>query len=126
MKRITVIFLMIFFVVNVSSCSNNTAEQTNNNVETKNIQNSLPYPLVKWNNHVYKITNENVDEVDKEIGVIEHHSLNEVENTPDNFSNFYSTGTKLYSIKGIDTNKSIAVQTKEGNYVKVDSSSTSN
>lgn len=125
MKRITFILFMVICVIIVSACSSNTTDNSNNNDNTitKENQQSFPYPLVKWNNHIYKITNESIDEIDKEIGEIEYQSLNEEEDTPDNYSNYYSKGTKLFSIKGVDTNDAIAVQLGEGNYIKVVNSS---
>lgn len=74
--------------------------------------------MVKWNNEIYIAGNEEVIKVEKQIGSIESSSLNETEETPDNYSNKFLVGTKLFSIPNIKTENSIAVEVRDGYYVK--------
>lgn len=84
-----------------------------NNVNKQDVaQDSLQswaYELVTWDGHVYKMTDEVVSEVGKQIGTIKKHSSNESSTIPNLFSNKYPIGTKLYKIKNVGTDTSIAV-----------------
>jgi phosphate-selective porin len=51
-----------------------------------------------------------------EIGQVTTYS--DMEQLSGNFSNVYKKGTKYYSIKGISTDESIAVQEEKGKYKK--------
>lgn len=79
---------------------------------------SFPYALVKWDDRIYKITSEEVIETGEIIGEITHSSLTETGTTPNNFSNRYEKGTKLWSIKEIDASDAIAIEYAPGKFVK--------
>ncbi|MDN4074886.1 hypothetical protein [Fictibacillus terranigra] len=75
------------------------------------------YPFVVWDHYTYSISDEYVDQADKEIGHVTHYSDQEGTYSG-NFSNEYKKGTKYFSIHGISTDKAIAVQEPEGKYRK--------
>ena len=122
MKKI----MIILSVVMISACSSgeNTIDLENKPSVTAqvNTQSSFPYPLVKWNSQVYRATTDEDFDVDEEIGEIVNHSTNETAKSPDNFSNYFKKGTKIWSIKGVDTKEAIAVEDASGKYVKAVSS----
>jgi len=74
------------------------------------------YSLVTWDGYVYEVTYELVTEIDKEIGQVTSYS--NMEQLGGNFSNTYKNGTKYFSIKGISTEQAIAVQIKDGQFLK--------
>ncbi|MFD1956990.1 hypothetical protein ACFSL6_23135 [Paenibacillus thailandensis] len=118
MKKLMIILLMV--VISACSGGNNSAyiEDQSSVTEQTQTQSSFPYPLVVWNNQKYKMTTEVIDAADKEIGKIVSHSTDEPTETPDNYSNYYKSGTKLWSIKQVDIKEAIAVETEPGKYVK--------
>lgn len=77
---------------------------------------SFAFQSVKWNDVIYRLSEEEVQDIDIEIGVIEQYSNIEMDETPNNYSNFLKEGTKLWSLKGVDTNDAIAIQTDENVY----------
>lgn len=78
---------------------------------------SWAYTFVVWDGYVYVITNEEVNEVEKEIGHVTKYS--DMEGTySGNFSNAYPKGTKYYSIKGTSTDEALAVEEENGQYIK--------
>ncbi len=74
------------------------------------------YKFVVFNDFTYVISDENVTEIDREIGTVTKYSDDEG-NYYGNFSNIYEKGTKYYSIKGISTKIAIAVEA-DGKYIK--------
>lgn len=75
------------------------------------------YSFVVWNGYIYKLSDEYVEEVTKEIGEVTKYS--DMEGTySGNFSNKYEKGTKYFSIKGISTDEAIAIKEKDGKYRK--------
>ena len=77
---------------------------------------SWAYPFVVWNDSVYVVSEETIDDVEKEIGKVTKYS--DMEQYGGNFSNVYPKGTKYYSIKGINTSVAIAVESSDGQYIK--------
>lgn len=75
------------------------------------------YSFVVWDDYVYMITDEQVEEVDKEIGHVTKYSDREGTYSG-NFSNAYPKGTKYYSINGISTDEAIAVLEGSRTYIK--------
>ncbi|WP_277584851.1 hypothetical protein [Psychrobacillus antarcticus] len=75
------------------------------------------YAFVVWDDYVYVVTDEQVDEVEKEIGHVTKYSDREGTYSG-NFSNAYPKGTKYYSIQGISTDEAIATQEDDGTYIK--------
>jgi hypothetical protein len=78
---------------------------------------SWAYLFVVWDGYTYVVSDENVTEIDKEIGHVTKYSDREGTYSG-NFSNIYKKGTKYYSIKGINTDEAIAIQDKDGKYKK--------
>jgi hypothetical protein len=62
------------------------------------------------------VSDEYVTEIDKEIGQVTRYS--DMYQQPGNFSNAFEKGTKYYSIKGVSSDESIAVEDGNGNYKK--------
>lgn len=78
---------------------------------------SWAYEFVVWDGDVYVVSDEVVNNVEKEIGHVTKYS--DKEGTYfGNFSNVYPKGTNYFSIKGVSTDEAIAIQTKEGTYIK--------
>ncbi|MBS4193581.1 hypothetical protein [Lederbergia citri] len=78
---------------------------------------SWAYSFVVWDGYVYVVSDESVENIDKEIGHVTKYS--DKEGTYwGNFSNTFKKGTKYYSITDISTNEAIAVQTSDGTYIK--------
>jgi len=76
------------------------------------------YRFVKWNDHFYVVTDETVSGTEKMLGKIIKHSTNELDEFPNNSSNYFPEGTKLYEIAGLEPEQYIAVATEDGIYVK--------
>ncbi|MCE3202811.1 hypothetical protein [Paenibacillus sonchi] len=120
MKKTLISFLFIILI----ACSNDNSTVNPENAlptETnKAVLSSYPYPLVKWNNALYRVTTEENIDTDEPIGEILNHSNDDTNkgSTPDNSSNFYSKGTKLWSIKDVDTDEAIAVEYEPNKFVK--------
>jgi hypothetical protein len=85
-------------------------------VPSKLLATSWAYPFVVWDGYIYIVNDEYVTEVDEEIGQVTRYS--DMYQQPGNFSNVYEKGTKYYSIKGVNTDESIAVDDGNGNYKK--------
>jgi hypothetical protein len=85
-------------------------------VPSKSLATSWAYPFVVWDGYIYIVNDEYVTEVDEEIGQVTRYS--DMYQQPGNFSNVYGKGTKYYSIKGVNTDESIAVDDGNGNYKK--------
>lgn len=77
---------------------------------------SWAYPFVVWDDYIYVISDENVENIDKEIGEVTKYS--DMEQYEGNFSNVYPQGTKYYSIVGINTDHAMAVQVGDDQYIK--------
>ncbi|OPA74275.1 hypothetical protein BVG16_24425 [Paenibacillus selenitireducens] len=112
--------MILILVVICCACSNTKSDSTTATplISEQKTAHSIPFPLIKWNHHIYRITTENVTDIELEIGEIEYQSMNEERETPDNFSTSYPAGTKLYKILDIDTSEAIAIQEDAGTYVK--------
>lgn len=93
-------------------------EQSSEVIEVKRFA-DFPYPLVRWNNQVYRVTVDEVVEIDSEIGEIFTRLTSENYEESDNSSNSFHPGAKLWSIEGIDTTEAIAVQRTEDVYIKL-------
>ncbi|MEK4851493.1 hypothetical protein NST04_16730 [Paenibacillus sp. FSL H7-0756] len=118
MKKVIILFLII-----LTACSNanNAGHLKNNpaNVDV-NVESSFPYPLVIWDNQKYKVTTDEKININKVIGEILNYSTDEtkIEEDTDNFSNYYSKGTQIWSIQGIDTKQAVAIEYEKNKYVK--------
>ncbi|QOR67327.1 hypothetical protein IM538_04085 [Cytobacillus suaedae] len=76
------------------------------------------YSFVVWDGYVYVVSDEYVTEIGSEIGYVTNYS--DMEELPGNFSNKYKEGTKYYSIKGVNTGESIAIEEGEDRFKKAD------
>lgn len=111
--------LMVLMVVLICGCSANaTAKNDSTPLGEEVIAASIPFPLVKWNNQIYRISTDTVSRAFEKIGEIEHQSLNDLAETPDNFSTTYPIGTQLYSLIDVDTSEAIAIRIKDDEYIK--------
>ena len=107
MKRSLVIGLCLITLSSVVGCG-----------RTQTTAASWAFDSVKWHNHIYRVTTETVGGVGQQIGVVTNYSDNEATPETGTFSNKYPVGTKLFSILNTDTIDAIAVQTKDGSYLK--------
>ena len=108
MKKVFVAFLAIpLFLM---GCSMSTQNNVDKHDAAQSSLQSWAYALVTWNGYVYKMTDEVVSEVGKQIGTIKNHSTHESSTIPNLFSNKYPKGTQLFKIKNVGTDTSIAVQ----------------
>lgn len=77
------------------------------------------FSFVVWDDYIYQIDSEYVQEVDEEIGEVTLFSDMEGDSYAGNFSNEYEEGTKYFSIPGISTEEAIAIEEEEeGKYRK--------
>lgn len=76
---------------------------------------SWAYSFVVYNNSIYVITEEPVEEVGNRLGEVTAYS--DMENLSGNFSNVYEVGTPYYEIKGVDPAEAIAVE-KDNGYIR--------
>lgn len=94
------------------SLSEDSISETN----SEQTEQSFAFQSVKWNNVIYRLTNEEIEEVDSEIGEIENFSNIETYEEPGNNSNFLREGTKIWSVKGIDISDAIAIKVDKDVY----------
>ena len=83
---------------------------------SKSLATEWIHSFVVWDGNTYIVEDEEVTDVDKEIGHVTRYSS--YDSYGGNFSNSYKEGTKYFSIKGVSTEEAIAVETKEGTYRK--------
>ena len=75
------------------------------------------YSFVVWDGFIYVVSDEVVDQVDREVGKVTRYS--DMEGTySGNFSNTYRKGTKYFSIEDVSTEDAIAIEDENGHYVK--------
>ncbi|MFA1642260.1 hypothetical protein ACF3OH_02915 [Chryseomicrobium aureum] len=72
--------------------------------------------FVVYEDHVYELSSETVDEVGKQIGEVTEYG-DRVEFYSGNFSNAYEVGTPYYEIPGVDPAEKIAVEESPGVYI---------
>ncbi|WP_051237106.1 hypothetical protein [Paenibacillus pinihumi] len=103
--------LLLFFCLTFvfSGCSDSAQEQLQ----------SWAFDVVTWDHGVYRMTNEAVNDIGKQIGVIKVQSTKERSGLPNLFSNRYKKGTRLYQIHNVDPADGIAVQ-ENGTYYKAE------
>ena len=83
-KKVFVAFLAIpLFLLGCSMSTQNNVDK--HDVAQSSLQ-SWAYALVTWNGYVYKMTDEVVSEVGKQIGTIKNHSTHESSTIPNLFS----------------------------------------
>lgn len=118
------IFILIPILI-ISACTSsdvaNKGDLQNNTLVSKEVTQSSPsfaYPMLKWNNQLYRITSTEEVNLDEEIGEITKQNTTETEETPDNSSSYLRKGTKIWSITGIDTKDAIAVKVGTGKFIK--------
>ena len=116
MKRSLLIGLCLMTLSSVVGCG-----------RTQTTAASWAFDSVKWHNHIYRVTTETIGNVGQQIGAVTNYSDNEATPETGTFSNKYPVGTKLFSIPNTDTIDAIAVQTKDGSFLKaVDQNKNSN
>ncbi|MFS0727656.1 hypothetical protein [Paenibacillus sp. 1P07SE] len=112
MKKLTIL-LCLLSIISISGCGNpKISTGTNSSAD-------WAYSFVIWNDDIYEITDEKIDQdqIGKELGEIKQFS--DTEGIYDNgFSNRYPPGTKLYSIKGVELSEYIAIRNEDDSYIK--------
>ncbi|QKY70675.1 hypothetical protein [Lentibacillus sp. CBA3610] len=111
----SILTLTVFtvFLLLATGCSSFNTQDSSNPESSAN----WAYRFVVWNGDMYRLSDEYVDEVSKEIGKVTKYS--DIEGTySGNFSNEYEKGTKYFSIKDVSTDEAIAIQEKNGKYRK--------
>ena len=104
----------MFSILILSSCSNTTTSVSTNLQVSSSSQNndniqipSWPKELVlNYGGYSYDVTNETTKDIVKKIGIISFHGN-------------LGVSFELYSIKGIDDYRKIAVRTKDGYLIAV-------
>ena len=108
--RIKHFFFSLIAIAFLSGCSNDASTVIDNSTA------DWAFEFVVWDGYIYPLSDEYVDDVDKEIGKVTRYS--DMEGTySENFSNVYEKGTKYYAIQGISTEEAIAIE-EEGKYRK--------
>ena len=73
--------------------------------------------FVVMDGYMYTISDEYVEEVEREIGEVTYYS--DMEGTySGNFSNAFKKGTKYFSIVGVSNEEAIAIEEQNGRYRK--------
>jgi len=85
-------------------------------IPCKAMATSWAYPFVVWDDYIYVISDEYVENIAKEIGQVTKYS--DMEQYEGNFSNIYPKGTKYYAIKGVGIDTAIAIDLGNGHYIK--------
>lgn len=102
---ITMIFS--FFLMSISGCSQGNSS---------NSSADWAFSFVVWEGYIYRVSDDYVNEINREIGEVVKYS--DIEDTyTSNFSNEYEEGTKFYSIKGIGVEEAIAIK-EDGKFRK--------
>lgn len=107
MKKLILIFAVIFTACVLASCNKTKTEV------------SFAYPFVIWNGKIYSVTSEKVNSVENKIGSVKYYSTDETSSYKNDFSNYFKAGTTLYSIKNVNTDNAIAAETSNGRYKKL-------
>ncbi|WP_049917359.1 MULTISPECIES: hypothetical protein [Bacillota] len=110
MKKLIIVFSILLMSLSLPACS----------LGRQKTAQDWAYRFVVWNGDTYKATDEAVLDVGKQIGKVEHYSDHESTRATGVFSNEYHEGTALYEIKNVSTDKAIAVESSEGEYVKLE------
>lgn len=82
---------------------------------------ALSFEFVSWEDEIYVVNDgEKVkkEEVGHRIGEVMEFVKPRVRNYQGTASNVFKKGTNLYEIKGIGTNKGIAIQKDDGEFIK--------
>ncbi|SFM16821.1 hypothetical protein SAMN03159341_1194 [Paenibacillus sp. 1_12] len=85
------------------------------------VQSFASNKMINWENRVYMVTDQQIENTDKLLGTIKLKSNKEKDLSRNYSSNFYSVGTAVYSIAGLDYKDSIAIQEDGDKYVKANS-----
>lgn len=72
--------------------------------------------FVVYEDHVYELSSETVEEVGEKLGEVTEYS-DRAEFYSGNFSNAYEVGTAYYEIPGVDPSEKIAVEESPGVYI---------
>ena len=116
MQRILIV--TILGVVILAGCSL-VDGKSDNEIQTVSSA-SWVTEFVTWGNESYVVTEEEVneEEIGAEIGEVTFYSQQEISDTSGNFSNKYKEGTKYYEITDINKKEAIAIEVKEGKFLK--------
>ncbi|MDR9853997.1 hypothetical protein RJP21_10330 [Paenibacillus sp. VCA1] len=115
-KRLGVCIALVLFVLLLPACSAKGGTETP--VAMTGASNSWAFDFVRWNDKLYRLTDEDITPIDREIGAVE--SFIDDENIVGHgvYSNTFAEGTKLYSIPNVRTEDAIAVEAN-GGYLKM-------
>jgi hypothetical protein len=110
-----ILITLLFVIIILSGC-----EKQNTYHAITDTSSSWAYELVVFQNQVFTGSAEKIapDMIQEQIGKIENFSTTEMDHLPNNFSNHYIKGTKLFKIKDIDISDSIAIQVSDTEYFK--------
>ncbi|MFJ8236787.1 hypothetical protein ACIQ34_13850 [Ureibacillus sp. NPDC094379] len=83
---------------------------------------SWAYAFVVYNGNVYEVTDEVVSEseVKQQIGEVNSKPDDQTGDYYGDASNFFEIGSKYYGIKGTSKKEAIAVESKEGQFIKAE------
>ncbi|MCJ7840119.1 hypothetical protein MUB24_04165 [Lederbergia sp. NSJ-179] len=106
------LWLIILLVLPIYGCGNN--EVSNGTSASFAYEKSIVF-----NGNLYVGQDEEVNKIERKIGVINYYSDKEEEySNKDNSSNYYDSGTNIYEISGMDISKAIAIEISNGHYIK--------
>ncbi|MBP2114657.1 hypothetical protein [Paenibacillus silagei] len=109
MKNVLSVIFAFSLLVTVVGCSSTSKQNSSGDWSSL---------FVVWNGDMYTFDNQTLDSVDEQIGEIEEFSDNEATIFSSKiFSNKYIVGTKIFKIKEVDPEESIAVE-YNGKYYK--------
>jgi len=113
-KTLAIAMLALSLIFSTLACSRFAVT-----ISTPNREASWAYRYVKWNDRTYVVTDETVTETEELLGKVTKYSTNELDEFPNNSSNYFPEGTEFYKIAGLQQDQYIAVATEEGTYIKV-------
>ncbi|MEV5026693.1 hypothetical protein [Paenibacillus sp. LPE1-1-1.1] len=113
MRRTILVVILLTCIMTRSSIQNKIQKQDKKPVVEYHVFKSFPYPMLKWNNRLYRITSYNVSNVGDFLGEIIYSPISLIE--PNNSTSYFPNGTKLYLIPGIKPTEAVAYGTSYKN-----------
>jgi hypothetical protein len=113
MEKTIFALIILTCIMTRSSTQNKIQEQDKKPIVEYHVFMSFPYPMLKWNNRLYRITSYNVSNVGDFLGEIIYSPISLI--TPNNSTSYFPNGTKLYLIPGIKPTEAVAYETSNKN-----------
>lgn len=115
--RAAVVLLLIAICTGITACGSDDVRNRKGSSADWNSR------FVVWEGRLYSITKESVQRTGAKLGTVSRYSDEESERVRPGatFSNYFPKGTEIYAVDGTEAGKSIAVRSKNGGFVRLDS-----